>query len=91
MYIYIYIYIYIYSKFFPGCQNKKTCNSFVVPIYGQEISKKSISYLECKIWNGLDKSIKISTSTNIKHTNIQTNIYIYHIYVYVCIYIYIYK
>ena len=55
---------YIYSKFFSG-----SVDSFFDLIYMKEMSRKSISCLGSKIWNGLDKNIKISTSTNsFQHT-----------------------
>ena len=46
----------------PVVKTRKSVDTFVEPIYLKEISRKS--YLGSKIWSGLDKNIKISTSTN---------------------------
>ena len=53
----------------PVVKTRRSADSFVEPIYMKETSRKSISNLGYKIWNGLDKNIKTSTSTNsFKHT-----------------------
>ena len=46
----------------PVGKTRKSMDSFVEPIYMEEISRKSISYLGFKIWSALDKNIKTSTS-----------------------------
>ena len=46
----------------PVVKTRKSVDSFVEPIYVKEISRKSISYLGSKIWNGLDKNSKTSTA-----------------------------
>ena len=46
-------------------KTRRSVDSFVEPIYAKEISRKSISYLGSKIWNGLDRNIK--TSNSFKH------------------------
>ena len=44
-------------------KTRKSVDSFVESIYLKKISRKSISYLGTKVWNGLDKNIKTFTST----------------------------
>ena len=69
VYIYIYIYIYILNSSLV-VRTKRSVDSFVEPIYVKQISRKSILYLGSKIWNGLDRNTKISTSTNsFKHAS----------------------
>ena len=53
----LYIYIYI-QNFSPVVKAKKSMDNFVEAIYLKEISRKSISYLRSKTWNGLDGNIK---------------------------------
>ena len=48
----------------PVVKTTRSMDRFVEPIYVKEISRKSISYLGSKIWNGLDKNIKTFTPTN---------------------------
>ena len=45
----------------PVVKTRRSADSFVEPIYIKETSRKSISNLGYKIWNGLDKNIKTST------------------------------
>ena len=45
-------------------KTRRSVDCFVEPIYMKEVSRKSILYLGFKIWNGLDKNIKTSTSTH---------------------------
>ena len=53
----------------PVVKTRTSVDTFVEPIYMKKISRKSISYLGSKIWMGLDKNIKTSTSANsFKHT-----------------------
>ena len=53
----------------PVVETRTSVDTFVEPIYMKKISRKSISYLGSKIWMGLDKNIKTSTSANsFKHT-----------------------
>ena len=42
-------------------KTRRSVDSFLEPIYMKEISRKSISYLGSKIWNGLDRNIKTSS------------------------------
>ena len=51
-------------NFFPVVKTKGSVDSFVGQIYLKEMSRKSISYLETKIWNNSDRNIKTFTSTN---------------------------
>ena len=61
-----YIYTLNFSLF---AKTRRSVDSFVEPIYVKEISSKSISYLESKIWSGLRGNNKTSTSRNsFKHT-----------------------
>ena len=48
----------------PVVKTTRSVDRFVEPIYVKEISRKSILYLGSKIWNGLDRNTKTSTSTN---------------------------
>ena len=48
----------------PVIETRWSVDNFVEPNYMKGISRKSISYLGSKIWNGWDKNIKTSTSTN---------------------------
>ena len=53
----------------PVVKTRTSVDTFVEQIYMKKISRKSISYLGSKIWMGLDKNIKTSTSANsFKHT-----------------------
>ena len=53
----------------PVVKTRRSVDSYVEPIYMEEIPRKSILYLGSNIWNGLDKNIKTSISTNsFKHT-----------------------
>ena len=59
----------VYTLNSPVVKTRRSVRSFVEPIYVKETSRKSISYLQCKIWSGLDRNIKTSTSTNsLTHT-----------------------
>ena len=42
-------------------KTRRSVDSFLEPIYMKEISRKSISYLGSKIWNGFDRNIKTSS------------------------------
>ena len=76
---------------FPVGKTRRSVDGFGETIYVKEISRKSISCLGYKIWNGLDKKIKTSTSTNsFKYAlKKQFHLFIYFIYIYIYIYIYI--
>ena len=53
---------YIYAKLLSG--STRSVDSFAEAVFMKEISRKSITYLGSKIWNGLDKNIQTSTSTS---------------------------
>ena len=48
----------------PVVKTRRSVDNFLGPIYVKEMSTQSISYLGSKIWNGLDRNIKTSTSIN---------------------------
>ena len=55
----------IYSlRISPNISTLRSTDSFVVPFYKKEIARKSISYLESKIWNDLNQDIKASPGAN---------------------------
>ena len=55
----------IYSlRISPNIRVRRSTDTFVVPFYKKEITKKSIFYLGSKIWNDLNQNIKASPSAN---------------------------
>ena len=55
----------IYSlQISPNIRTRSSNDSFVVLFYKKEIARKSVSYLESKIWNVLNQDIKPSPSRN---------------------------
>ena len=72
----------------PVVKTRRSVANFVEPIYMKEISRKLTSYLGFKIWNGLDKNIKTSTSMNSFKYALKNNSYkTKFIYIYIYIYI----
>ena len=75
----------------PVIETRWSVDNFVEPNYMKGISRKSIPYLGSKIWNGWDKNIKTSTSTNsfkhvLKSNSWKTRfllIYFFYIYIYI--------
>ena len=58
------------SQILPNIRARRSTGSFVVPFYKEEIARKSISYLESKIWNDLNQDIKASPSAkSFKHAS----------------------
>ena len=77
---------YIYTlNSSPVVKTRSSVDSFVEPIYMKEISRKSISYLGCKIWNGLDQNTK-NFVKHIYKTVIAIIVSI--IYLFICLFIY---
>ena len=55
----------IYSlRISPNIRVRRSTDTFAVPFYKKEITKKSIFYLGSKIWNELNQNIKASPSAN---------------------------
>ena len=76
----------------PVIKTRWSVDNFVEANYMKKISRKSISYLGSKIWNGWDKNIITSTSTNsFKHAlkTIPKKLDFYLFISFICIYIYI--